>query len=135
MTTTDPTTTTTYTAVYERDPQGMWLVELAEVPQVHTYGRSLAKARSHLADAAALWFDTDPDRQAFVEQVHLPRGIQASVTKARKNRQSAEHASETAIEATRAAAHRLVTEAGLSVRDAADLLGLSHQRVQQLLAG
>jgi transposase-like protein len=48
-------------------------------------------------------------------------------------RSKAEQAGEGAREATQEAARRL-TAMGLSRRDAADLLGISHQRVQQLLA-
>ncbi|MGH9076282.1 MAG: type II toxin-antitoxin system HicB family antitoxin [Acidimicrobiales bacterium] len=134
MNTTDRPTTATYRAIYERDPEGMWLVELAELPQVHTYGRTLAKARAHLVDATALWLDTGPEGLMFTEQGRLPRGVQASVTRARRERRRSEQASEAAAVATQVAARSLVAAAGLSVRDAADLLGLSHQRVQQLLA-
>ena len=128
------TVTNNYTAVFERDEEGFWLVELIEEPRVHTYGRTLAKARDHIRDATALWFEVAPDAVTFVEDIRLPMPVRATVERARKERAKAQAVQESAARATRKAARALVEEGRLSVRDAADVLGLSHQRVQQLLA-
>ena len=45
------------------------------------------------------------------------------------------HSDAKAAEAKAVAARALVRDAHLSMRDAAEVLGVSHQRVQQLLAG
>jgi predicted RNase H-like HicB family nuclease len=124
-----------YTATYQRDRDGVWLVELVEEPRVHTFGRTLAKAREHVRDAAALWFDVAPDSFDLVDDVRLPRKAKASLERARAERGRAQAAQETAVTRTRDAARALVDDEHLSMRDAAELLGLSHQRVQQLLAG
>lgn len=123
-----------YTATFERDEEGFWLVELVEEPRVHTYGRTLAKARDHIRDATALWFEAAPDAFTLVEDVRLPKPVRATVERARKERAKAQAVQEAAAGATREAARALVEQGRLSVRDAADVLGLSHQRVQQLLA-
>jgi predicted RNase H-like HicB family nuclease len=127
---TDPNT---WTAVFKRDPAGMWLVELVEEPRVHTYGRTLAKARANIADAAALWFEIDVGEVRLVEDIGLPARVGANVKRARQGRQRADVAQAKAAADTRSAAHALVRDAHLSVRDAADVLGLSYQRVQQLV--
>jgi len=124
----------TLTAVFQRDEDGYWLVELAEEPRVHTYGRTIGKAREHIVDAAALWFQVAPAELTITEDVRLPGAVKASLELARQARQRAQEAQDAASGATRDAALALVREAHLSVRDAADMLGLSHQRVQQLLA-
>jgi predicted RNase H-like HicB family nuclease len=111
------------------------LVELEEEPRVHTYGRTLAKAREHIVDATALWFEVAPEDLNVVEDVRLPAPVKAALELARKEREHAQAAQEAAAGATRDAARALVKDGRLSVRDAADVLGLSHQRVQQLLAG
>jgi len=122
------------TAVFERDDDGYWLVELKEEPRVHTYGRTLAKAREHIVDATALWFEVAHENLNLVEDVRLPAPVKATLELARKEREHAQAAQEAAAGATREAARALVKDGRLSVRDAADVLGLSHQRVQQLLA-
>lgn len=124
----------TLTAVFQRDEDGYWLVELAEEPRVHSYGRTLGKAREHIVDAAALWFDLAPAELDITEDIRLPGPVRASLELARQARQHAQEARDAASGATREAALALVREGNLSVRDAADMLGLSHQRVQQLLA-
>jgi predicted RNase H-like HicB family nuclease len=127
-------TVKTLTAVFQRDEEGYWLVELAEEPRVHTYGRTLAKARQHIFDAAALWFEVSPEEFNLVEDIRLPAPVKARLELARREREHAQAAQEAAAGATREAARALVREGRLSVRDAAEVLGLSHQRVQQLLA-
>jgi predicted RNase H-like HicB family nuclease len=61
------------TAVYERDGSGMWTVELFEKPRVHSYGRTLAKARANITDAASLWFGRPETVINLVDEVHLPK--------------------------------------------------------------
>ncbi len=124
----------TYTAVFERGRDDFWEVELVEEPGVHTFGRTLAKARAHIRDATALWFDVDQDAFELVEDVRLPKTVKASLARARRERERAEAASAAALTTTREAAEALVRTGHLSTRDAAELLGLSAQRVQQVLA-
>jgi predicted RNase H-like HicB family nuclease len=66
------------TAVFERDDDGYWLVELEEEPRVHSYGRTLAKAREHILDASALWFEVAPEELNLVEDIRLPAPVKAS---------------------------------------------------------
>jgi len=122
------------TAVFQRDDEGYWLVELVEEPRVHTYGRTLAKAREHILDATVLWFEVAAEEVRIVEDIRLPGPVKASLELARKEREKAQAAQDAAAGATREAARALVKDGHLSVRDAAEVLGLSHQRVQQLLA-
>lgn len=128
------TVTNNYTAVFKRDEEDFWLVELIEEPRVHTYGRTLAKARDHIREATALWFEVAPDAFILAEDIQLPKPVKATVDRARKQRAKAQAVQSAAADATHKAARALVEEGQLSVRDAADILGLSHQRVQQLLA-
>src|SRR5208282_4239438 len=98
------------TAVFDRDDDGYWLVELAEEPRVHTYGRTLAKARDHIRDATALWFEVAPDAFILVEDIRLPKPVKATVDRARKERARAQAVQEAAAGATRKAARALVEE-------------------------
>jgi predicted RNase H-like HicB family nuclease len=61
-----------FTAVFERDDDGYWLVELEQEPRAHSNGRTLAKAREHIVDATALWFEVGPDDLSLVDDVRLP---------------------------------------------------------------
>ena len=74
------------TAVFHRDDEGYWLVELVEEPRIHTYGRTLAKAREHIADAAALWFQVAPDQLDLREDIHLPKQVKVRLERARRER-------------------------------------------------
>lgn len=119
---------TTYTARYERDVDGNWLAELAEEPRIHTWARSLATTRANIREAAELWFDVDE----LVVIDEYPTWVSSPLDLALPAREEAERVLEAAAAATREAVREL-TEKGLSRRDVADLLGISFQRVQQLV--
>lgn len=123
-----------YTARYRLE-DGIWVVEIEEIPQVHSFGRTFAQARSHITDALALWLEVDTagwiDLQEKIEGV--PDDVSRVVSTAIDARQRAAVLASEAQKTTKEAAKALVSDAGMSVRDAATVLHISHQRVHQLL--
>jgi predicted RNase H-like HicB family nuclease len=120
-----------YRVILERDETGAWIANVATVPGCHTYGRSLVEARRRAREALALWVD-NAEQAELIDDVRLPTEAVAAIRRSVSAREKLAHARDLAGSATTDAARRLV-DAGLGVRDAAYLLGLSHQRVQQLL--
>lgn len=126
----------TYHANFELDQSGVWLAEIEEIPQVHTYGRTLGKARQYLADALALWLNEPIDtlrHRIEYRPAALDPTLLKKVHEAIAAREIAEGATNAASALMTTAAQALTADAKLSMRDAADLLGISHQRVQQLV--
>lgn len=111
-----------------RDPEdrAAWLVNVAGAPGAHTFGRSLAEAKRHAVEVVALWFELEPDDFEIDWDIKLG-DLAGSVRRARSAMAHAE-----ADRARRDDAVRALTEAGVSYRDIAELLGLSHQRVAQI---
>ena len=121
----------TYVAVYERDDaDDAWNVHIKGLNGCQTYGRSLRQAQSRIREALALWLDRDP--AGLTIRHELPAKLTAVTDRVYRARTEAERAGSKAQEQT-AQAVKTLTGMGLSRRDAAELLGLSHQRVQQLL--
>lgn len=121
-----------YDAVYERDPDGdAWLVHIEGEPGCQTYGRSLRQAAERIREALAVWLDREPDELEIVDR--LPDEFEAMAREVARRRSQAVRAGDAAQAATVEAVRELAAK-GLSRRDAAELLGISHQRVQQLLA-
>lgn len=130
-------TKTGYHADFKLDESGNWVVELEELPQVHSFGRTLGKARERIVDALALWLDCPVARAKELIQFrspHMPPEIQSTVAEAIAARQIAEIANEVSGQLMTSAAVQLVKSAHLSMRDASDILGISHQRVQQIVS-
>ena len=120
-----------YTVIYERDPAGAWLARIRGISGCHSYGRTLEQSRLRIREAASLWID-EPEIVTLREEIRLPARARVALRRARSERDRAVQQQTRAQEALRAAATSLATGLGLSLRDAAELLGLSHQRVQQL---
>lgn len=122
----------TYRVRYARDDEGWWYASVPEVPGCHTQGRSLHQARNRIREALSLWVD-DAESARFAEDIDLPQEARRAIARVRTAKDTAERERGRAAEATTRAARLLTGRLGLSVRDAAELLGLSHQRVQQLV--
>jgi predicted RNase H-like HicB family nuclease len=127
----------TYTATLELDPRShQWMADIEGLP-VHTWGRSLAKVKQYAVEALALHLDVPEAEVAGrinFARPQLPRPVLEALDQAETAKADADGAAAKAAEAKSAAARALVRDAHVSMRDAAEVLGLSHQRVQQLLA-
>lgn len=124
----------TVTAVYERDGQGRWLVHLAEEPRCHTWARSYAAARREIIDAVELWLDElgagSLDDLDIHDEVRIAGAAQArDLAEAREDltRRLAD------VRARVDEVARALVAEGVSVRDVADLLGISPGRVSQVV--
>lgn len=118
---------------YERQPDGgaAWIVELAEEPRCHTFGRTLRAAQRNIREAAAAWHEVELSKVEVVDDVRLPAPASRALGRSRALRDRERKAHEQARVAT-AAAVAALRNVGLSERDTGILLGLSHQRVHQL---
>jgi predicted RNase H-like HicB family nuclease len=119
--------------VLERDEGGNWIATIPSVPGCHTYGRTIEQARRRIREALRLWIE-DADSVALIEEIRLPHDALESIRRSRLARSRSERERARATDATVEAVRALLADLGLSVRDAATLLGVSHQRVQQLAA-
>lgn len=121
-----------YRVVIERDESGAWIARVPSVRGCHSHGRTLDQARRRLREALGLWVD-DADSAELIEQIRLPATVQGAIDRSRTARSHAKREGERAQRAMKAAAETLVEEVGLGLRDAGELLEISHQRVQQLV--
>ena len=100
-----------YTAVYSRQPDGAWIVYVrGHRHEIHSFARSLRRARENIRDALSLWYD---DAEVARRHTALSKELTAK----------------------RRRAIRSLQQSGLGTRDIAELLELSQQRVSQIARG
>ena len=117
--------------MYERDLEDdAWNVHIEGLVGCQTYGRSLRQAQSRIREALGVWLDREPESLSLRDE--LPTKMASLADRVMRAREQAEHAGSKAQRETIDAVKQL-TDLGLSRRDAAELLGVSHQRIQQLL--
>lgn len=121
-----------YRVTIERDEDGWWVATARGAEGVYTQGRTISAARERIVEAmeAAGYSDF-----TFVEIVAIPVRLRSKVKRAKLARVAAEKAQKAAGEVLREAVRSLTATEGMSLRDAADVLGISFQRVQQLSSG
>jgi hypothetical protein len=126
----------TYHVVVTRE-DGVWLAEVPGLSGGHTYARTLAaldKAVREVIVLAADLPDEAMDSLRLSWDYHTgDDAVDEQTARIRHLRVEADQLSAQASAYTATMAHRLI-ERGMSVRDAATLLGVSPQRVSQLTA-
>ena len=121
-----------YHVAYVRDEAGYWVAAVREVRGCRTQGRTVDEARRRIREALALFVD-DAAGADLIDDVRLPatavKAIRAYATLRKRADQEDRRA---AIAARRAVRLLRGGRLKMSARDAARLLGVSHQRVHQL---
>jgi predicted RNase H-like HicB family nuclease len=122
----------TYHVSYERDESGWWVASVRGLRGCHTQGRTVDEARRRIVEAMELFVD-NPRSAKIVDDVKLPAAVKRAIRAYATLRKKAELEDRRAARAARRAVR--VLRGGrlkMSARDAARMLGLSHQRVHQL---
>jgi predicted RNase H-like HicB family nuclease len=121
-----------YTVTYQRDESNWWVARIKSIPGCHTQGRTIDQARRRIREALGLFID-DSDAVELKDDVILPKTAKRLLEQVKENRKRAEKESTQLQQSTAEAARMLTQEIGISMRDTGELLGLSHQRIHQIL--
>jgi predicted RNase H-like HicB family nuclease len=120
-----------YLARYERDEAGWWVATIQGKP-AQSQGRTLEQARERVREALAALLDVAPARLVISDDIRLPPPERRALALAKEAARRAAGEADRAEKATRDAARTLIAS-GMSLRDAGLLLGVSRQRVHQIL--
>jgi hypothetical protein len=124
---------TRYTVTAERGRR-WWSLQCVEHPGALSEVARLDQADDAMREAIAFVAQVDPGSIEIDLRPAVPDEVGGHVRAAAHFREQAQRANREAARESRAAA-RVLREAGLSVRDVGTVLGVSHQRAHQLLAG
>ncbi len=122
----------TYHVTYEQDESGWWVASVRGLRGCHTQGRTVDEARRRILQAMELFVDNSRSAK-IVDDVKLPAAVKRAIRTYATLRKRADLEDRRAALAARRAVR--VLRGGrlkMSARDAARVLGLSHQRVHQL---
>jgi predicted RNase H-like HicB family nuclease len=120
-----------YTARVRRSG-AWWAIDVPELPGVYSQARRLDRVEPMARDAIALFLDVDPATLDIRVETNLPSDLRRDVDAVGRLRAEADRLQAESSGALRHLTHELLGR-GLSVRDAAAILGISHQRVSQLV--
>jgi len=111
-----------------------WAITVPALCGVFSQAKRLDQVESMAREAIALMLDMDEADVGDIEVVVIPPAEAVDVLERLKaSAAAATEATEAAAEARRWAA-RLLRDEGLPMRDVGKLIGVSHQRVSQILA-
>ena len=124
----------TYTAVYSREPDGAWIVYIrGHRHEIHSFARSLRRARENIRDALSLWYD-DAAAARIVDRVELEPTLKEELAETEELARIHSDVSRK-LAARRRRTVRALQKSGMGTRDIAELLDLSQQRVSQIARG
>lgn len=125
----------TYAIEFRFGPGGGWQARCDEGSEISAHARTLAAGRAGMRRALAKAHGCREDEVVLDETVALPPGLTEVLEQVRTLRRRADEERRRSVEATRQAVNRLAQAAPtMGMRDIAMLVGVSYQRVQQLLS-
>ena len=110
-----------------------WAISVPGLRGVHSQARRLDQAEKMTREAISLFLDVPLASVRVQVEAVLPPELGAGVKRAKTVRVKADDLQEEAATATAKAARALVKGGHLTVREAGQILGVSHQRIAQLL--
>lgn len=120
----------TYKAMFRPDDNGWWFIDVPDLPGCHSQARTIASGRNHICEAISLVANVDLDTFDVEVDYELPKAQQALIANARRARERAAEATQATEAAVRALRQGTVK---LGIRDVAELVGVSYQRVAQIM--
>ena len=117
-----------------RNERGWWIVRVTDFRHVVTQARRASEVEEMARDVIALLQEVPSESFDVDVTFCVAKGLDADIAEARRLRGDADELARKSREATTDVAKRL-RDAGLSVREIGALLGIAHQRAQQILAG
>jgi predicted RNase H-like HicB family nuclease len=110
-----------------------WALEVPELPGVHSQTKRLDHADEAAREAIAVMLDIEPEDIQVTIGAELDQEIEEAVREATRARKEAEAAAAYERDAMRRAAYVITTKKKMSQRDAGAIMGVSFQRISQLL--
>ena len=111
-----------------------WAISVPALRGVFSQAKRLDRVEKTAREAIAMMLDVDESEVGPIEvDVIPPAGTAELLDEARRSASVASDAAAAAARARREAA-QLLSRAGLPTRDIGELLGVSHQRVSQILS-
>jgi predicted RNase H-like HicB family nuclease len=121
-----------YTINYKRIENGWWLATVEGVAGCLTQGRTINQTRERIREALSLFVD-DADTANLIDNIQLSAKIQRALNQFKTVRKRANEEVSNLQNAANTVASLLIENMNMSMRDAGELLGLSHQRIHQIL--
>jgi predicted RNase H-like HicB family nuclease len=121
----------TYAVEVEREP-GWWIIRVPELDDLTTQARRLTAVERNAREAIAVWLDVDIDAVEVNPVIHPPEDVVADLRRSKAILDEAVAKQREGAALAGVAIHRLIDDLGLTLREAGDVVGLSHQRVAQL---
>ena len=111
-----------------------WAITVPDLRGVFSQVKRLNRVEATAREAIAMMLDVDESEIGPIDvRIHPPEDVAGLLDELRHSMAAASQATAAATRARREAARQL-SEAGVPMRDIGQLLGVSHQRVSQILS-
>jgi predicted RNase H-like HicB family nuclease len=121
-----------YTVKYKRIEDGWWLATVEGVQGCLTQGRTISQTRRRIREALSLFVD-HADTAKLIDNIQLSGKVQQTLKQFNAVRDRANKEMIRLQDLAHKTVTILIEGTDMSMRDAAELLGLSHQRIHQIL--